>query len=164
MKTIYFDHAATTAVAKEVKEEMDPYFCENYGNASSLYELGFKSREAINLARARVAKAINSKPNEIYFTSCGSESDNLALKGVARANRKKGNHIITSKIEHPAVLNTCKELEKEGFRVTYLNVDKNGFIDIEELKNSINSKTILVSIMFANNEVGTIQKKINLSK
>ena len=157
MKTIYFDHAATTAVAKEVKEEMDPYFCENYGNASSLYELGFKSREAINLARARVAKAINSKPNEIYFTSCGSESDNLALKGVARANRKKGNHIITSKIEHPAVLNTCKELEKEGFRVTYLNVDKNGFIDIEELKNSINSKTILVSIMFANNEVGTIQ-------
>ena len=157
MKTIYFDHAATTAVAKEVKEEMDPYFCENYGNASSLYELGFKSREAINLARVRVAKAINSKPNEIYFTSCGSESDNLALKGVARANRKKGNHIITSKIEHPAVLNTCKELEKEGFRVTYLNVDKNGFIDIEELKNSINSKTILVSIMFANNEVGTIQ-------
>ena len=157
MKIYYFDHAATTAVAKEVKEEMDPYFCENYGNASSLYELGFKSREAINLARARVAKAINSKPNEIYFTSCGSESDNLALKGVARANRKKGNHIITSKIEHPAVLNTCKELEKEGFRVTYLNVDKNGFIDIEELKNSINSKTILVSIMFANNEVGTIQ-------
>lgn len=157
MKTIYFDHAATTAVAKEVKEEMNPYFCENYGNASSLYELGFKSREAINLARVRVAKAINSKPNEIYFTSCGSESDNLALKGVARANRKKGNHIITSKIEHPAVLNTCKELEKEGFRVTYLNVDKNGFIDIEELKNSINSKTILVSIMFANNEVGTIQ-------
>ena len=157
MKICYFDHAATTAVAKEVKEEMDPYFCENSGNVSALYELGFKSREAINLARARVAKAINSKPNEIYFTSCGSESDNLALKGVARANRKKGNHIITSKIEHPAVLNTCKELEKEGFRVTYLNVDKNGFIDIEELKNSINSKTILVSIMFANNEVGTIQ-------
>ena len=157
MKTIYFDHAATTAVAREVKEAMDPYFCENYGNASSLYELGYKSKEAINEARAKVAKVLNAKPNEIYFTSCGSESDNLAIKGVARANRQKGNHIITSKIEHPAVLNTCKQLEKEGFRVTYLNVDRNGFVDLEELKNTINSKTILVSIMFANNEVGTIQ-------
>ena len=157
MRTIYFDHAATTAVAREVKEAMDPYFCENYGNASSLYELGYKSKEAINAAREKVAKVLNAKTNEIYFTSCGSESDNLAIKGVARANRHKGNHIITSKIEHPAVLNTCKQLEKEGFRVTYLNVDKNGFIDLEELKNSINRNTILVSIMFANNEVGTIQ-------
>ena len=157
MKTIYFDHAATTAVAREVKEAMDPYFCENYGNASSLYDLGYKSKEAINEARIKVAKVLNAKPNEIYFTSCGSESDNLALKGVARANRQKGNHIITSKIEHPAVLNTCKQLEKEGFKVTYLNVNKNGFVDLEELKNSINSNTILVSIMFANNEVGTIQ-------
>ncbi len=157
MRTIYFDHAATTAVAREVKEAMDPYFCENYGNASSLYELGYKSKEAINVAREKVAKVLNAKTNEIYFTSCGSESDNLAIKGVARANRHKGNHIITSKIEHPAVLNTCKQLEKEGFRVTYLNVDKNGFIDLEELKNSINRNTILVSIMFANNEVGTIQ-------
>ena len=157
MKTIYFDHAATTAVAPEVKEAMEPYFCENYGNASSLYELGYKSKEAINIARVNVAKAINTKPNEIYFTSCGSESDNLAIKGVARAHRQNGNHIITSRIEHPAVLNTCRQLEKEGFRVTYLNVDKNGFIDSEELKNSINSKTILVSIMFANNEVGTIE-------
>jgi cysteine desulfurase len=156
MKTIYFDHAATTAVAPEVKEAMEPYFCENYGNASSLYELGYKSKEAINIARVNVAKAINAKPNEIYFTSCGSESDNLAIKGVARAHRQNGNHIITSRIEHPAVINTCRQLEKEGFRVTYLNVDKNGFIDLEELKNSINSKTILVSIMFANNEVGTI--------
>lgn len=157
MKTIYFDHAATTAVAREVKEAMDPYFCENYGNASSLYDLGYKSKEAINEARIKVAKVLNAKPNEIYFTSCGSESDNLALKGVARANRQKGNHIITSKIEHPAVLNTCKQLEKEGFKVTYLNVNKKGFVDLEELKNSINSNTILVSIMFANNEVGTIQ-------
>ena len=157
MKTIYFDHAATTAVAREVKEAMDPYFCENYGNASSLYDLGYKSKEAINEARIKVAKVLNAKPNEIYFTSCGSESDNLALKGVARANRQKGNHIITNKIEHPAVLNTCKQLEKEGFKVTYLNVNKNGFVDLEELKNSINSNTILVSIMFANNEVGTIQ-------
>ncbi len=157
MKTIYFDHAATTAVAREVKEAMDPYFCENYGNASSLYDLGYKSKEAINEARIKVAKVLNAKLNEIYFTSCGSESDNLALKGVARANRQKGNHIITNKIEHPAVLNTCKQLEKEGFKVTYLNVNKNGFVDLEELKNSINSNTILVSIMFANNEVGTIQ-------
>lgn len=164
MKTIYFDHAATTAVAKEVKEAMEPYFCENYGNASSLYELGYKSKEAINIARVNVAKAINAKPNEIYFTSCGSESDNLAIKGVVRAHRQNGNHIITSRIEHPAVLNTCRQLEKEGFRVTYLNVDKNGFIDLEELKNSINSKTILVSIMFANNEVGTIEPIKEISR
>ena len=164
MKIRYFDHAATTAVAKEVKEAMEPYFCKNYGNASSLYELGYKSKEAINIARGNVAKAINAKPNEIYFTSCGSESDNLALKGVARAHRQNGNHIITSKIEHPAVLNACRQLEKEGFRVTYLNVDKNGFIDLEELKNSINSKTILVSIMFANNEVGTIESIKEISR
>ena len=164
MKTIYFDHAATTAVAPEIKEAMEPYFCENYGNASSLYELGYKSKEAINIARVNVAKAINTKPNEIYFTSCGSESDNLAIKGVARAHRQNGNHIITSRIEHPAVLNTCRQLEKEGFRVTYLNVDKNGFIDLEELKNSINSKTILVSIMFANNEVGTIEPIKEISR
>lgn len=164
MKTIYFDHAATTAIAKEVKEAMEPYFCKNYGNASSLYELGYKSKEAINIARGNVAKAINAKPNEIYFTSCGSESDNLAIKGVARAHRQNGNHIITSRIEHPAVLNTCRQLEKEGFRVTYLNVDKNGFIDLEELKNSINSKTILVSIMFANNEVGTIEPIKEISR
>ena len=164
MKTIYFDHAATTAVASEVKEAMEPYFCENYGNASSLYELGYKSKEAINIASVNVAKAINAKPNEIYFTSCGSESDNLAIKGVARAHRQNGNHIITSRIEHPAVINTCRQLEKEGFRVTYLNVDKNGFIDLEELKNSINSKTILVSIMFANNEVGTIEPIKEISR
>ena len=164
MKTIYFDHAATTAVAPEVKEAMEPYFCENYGNASSLYELGYKSKEAINIARGNVAKAINAKPNEIYFTSCGSESDNLAIKGVARAHRQNGNHIITSRIEHPAVLNTCRQLEKEGFKVTYLDVDKNGFIDLEELKNSINSKTILVSIMFANNEVGTIEPIKEISR
>lgn len=164
MKTIYFDHAATTAVAPEVKETMEPYFSENYGNASSLYELGYKSKEAINIARGNVARTINAKTNEIYFTSCGSESDNLAIKGVARAHRQNGNHIITSRIEHPAVLNTCKQLEKEGFRVTYLNVDKNGFIDLEELTNSINSRTILVSIMFANNEVGTIEPIKEISR
>ena len=164
MKTIYFDHAATTAVAPKVKEAMEPYFCENYGNASSLYELGYKSKEAINIARVNVARVINAKPNEIYFTSCGSESDNLAIKGVARAHKQNGNHIITSRIEHPAVLNTCRQLEKEGFRVTYLDIDKNGFIDLEELKNSINSKTILVSIMFANNEVGTIEPIKEISR
>lgn len=164
MKTVYFDHAATTAVAPEVKEAMEPYFCENYGNASSLYELGYKSKEAINIARGNVARAINAKQTEIYFTSCGSESDNLAIKGVARAYRQKGNHIITSRIEHPAVLNTCRQLEREGFRVTYLNVDENGFIDLEELKNSINSKTIIVSIMFANNEVGTIEPIKEISR
>ena len=164
MSTIYFDHAATTAVAPEVKKEMDPYFCENYGNASSLYELGYKSKEAINIARGNVARTIKANPKEIYFTSCGSESDNLAIKGVARANRRKGNHIITSKIEHPAVLNTCRQLEREGFIVTYLNVDRYGKIDINELKRSINNRTILVSIMFANNEVGTISDVSKIAK
>lgn len=164
MSTIYFDHAATTAVAPEVKKEMDPYFCENYGNASSLYELGYKSKEAINIARGNVARTIKANPKEIYFTSCGSESDNLAIKGVARANRRKGNHIITSKIEHPAVLNTCKELEKEGYNITYLDVDEEGFVNIEQLKNAINPKTILISIMFANNEIGTIQPVEQIGK
>lgn len=157
MKIRYFDHAATTAVAEEVKDEMLPYFTENYGNASALYDLGKKSKEAINIARGRVARAINAKPNEIYFTSCGTESDNLILKGIAKAYKNIGNHIITSKIEHSAILNSCKSLEKEGFKVTYLNVDKNGFVDLEELKKAINRDTILISIMMANNEIGTIE-------
>lgn len=157
MKIRYFDHAATTAVAEEVKDEMLPYFTENYGNASALYDLGKKSKEAINIARGRVARAINAKPNEIYFTSCGTESDNLILKGIAKAYRNKGNHIITSKIEHPAILNSCRSVEKEGVRVTYLNVDKNGFVDLRELEKAINKDTILISIMMANNEIGTIE-------
>ena len=164
MSTIYFDHAATTAVAPEVKKEMDPYFCENYGNASSLYELGYKSKEAINIARGNVARTIKANPKEIYFTSCGSESDNLAIKGFAYANRCRGNHIKTSKIEHPAVLNTCKNLEHKGFRVTYLNVDENGFIDINQLKRNICNDTILISIMMANNELGTIQNIKEIGK
>ena len=164
MKTRYFDHAATTAVAEEVKKEMLPYFCENYGNASSLYDLGIKSKEAINIARGKVARAINAKPEEIYFTSCGTESDNLSLKGIARAYRNKGNHIITSVIEHPAILNSCKSLEKEGFKVTYLSVNKYGFIDLQELKNAINKDTILISIMMANNEIGTIEPIEEISK
>ena len=164
MKIRYFDHAATTAVAEEVKKEMLPYFCENYGNASSLYDLGKRSKEAINIARGKVARAINAKPEEIYFTSCGTESDNLSLKGIAKSYRKKGNHIITSVIEHPAILKSCKSLENEEFRVTYLNVDKNGFINLQDLKNAINKDTILISIMMANNEIGTIEPIEEISK
>lgn len=158
MKKIrYFDHSATTKVKEEILKEMLPYFGVEYGNPSSLYSLGRKAKNVKEQSRIKVAKAINCKPEEIYFTSCGSESDNLGIKGIAYANRYKGNHIITSKIEHPAVLNTCKSLEKEGFRVTYLNVDKDGFINLDELRNSITNSTILISIMFANNEIGTIE-------
>ena len=157
MSIIYCDHSGTTYVKKEVLNAMMPYFSEQFGNPSSLYSIGRKSKEAVDEARTKVAKAINAEPKEIYFTSCGSESDNLALKGFAYANRDRGNHIITSKIEHPAILNTCKTLEKQGFVVTYLNVDKNGFVDIKELNNSITKDTILISIMTANNEIGTIQ-------
>lgn len=157
---IYLDHAATTAVDEEVLKEMLPYFCVNYGNASSLYEIGRISKKAIEKSRQRVAKAINANQKEIYFTSCGSESDNLALKGVCLLNyikKSNKNHIITSKIEHPAILNTCKALEKEGFEITYLNVDENGFVDLCELENSIKENTLIISIMFANNEIGTIE-------
>lgn len=157
MKIRYFDHAATTAVREEVLKEMLPYFSLQYGNPSSIYSIGRKSKKAIEKARERVAHAINSKTKEIYFTSCGSEADNLALKGIAYANKKKGNHIITSKIEHPAILESCKTLEKQGFEITYLNVNKDGFISLQELENSIRKETILISIMFANNEIGTIE-------
>ena len=157
MKIRYFDNAATTAVREEVIKEMLPYFNLKYGNASALYSVGREARRGLDKARLQVAKAINCSPHEIYFTSCGSESDNLALKGVAYANRNKGNHIITSKIEHHAVLNSCRTLENQGFKVTYLNVDGNGVIDINQLLNSICKETILISIMFANNEIGTIQ-------
>lgn len=160
---IYFDHAATTPVKEEVLKEMLPYFSENYGNPSSVYLIGRKNRKAIELARKKVAKSINAKEHEIYFTSCGSESDNLAIKGIAKANKEKGKHIITTKIEHPAVLNTCRALENEGYSITYLNVKENGIIDIDELEKEIKNETILISIMFANNEIGTIQpiKKIS---
>ena len=153
----YFDHSATTAVDKEVFEAMKPYFVEKFGNASSVYRLGKENKEAINIARMKVAEAINCKVNEVYFTSCGSESDNLAIKGIALANSKRGNHIITSQIEHPAVINTCRSLEKQGYKVTYLRVNKEGFVDLDELEKSITPKTILISIMFANNEIGTIE-------
>lgn len=157
MKIRYFDHAATTPVEENVLKAMLPYFTKEYGNASSLYSIGRKSKKAIEEARRKVANAIGAKAYEIYFTSCGSESDNLAIKGIAYANKLKGNHIITSKIEHPAVLNTCKTLEKQGFEVSYLDVDEKGFIKMDQLINSIKPTTILISIMFANNEIGTIQ-------
>lgn len=157
MNIKYFDHAATTKLNEEVLNEMLPYLKEEYGNPSSIYSIGRDNKKAIEDAREKVAKIFKADPKEIYFTGCGSESDNLAIKGVAYANRKKGNHIITSKIEHPAVLDTCKALEKEGFEVTYLNVDENGIVNLEELKNAITEKTILITIMFANNEIGTIE-------
>ena len=155
-KLIYVDHSATTYLKKEVLDEMLPYFTQKYGNPSSTYMLAQQSKEAINVAREQIARAINAKSEEIYFTAGGSESDNLILRGIAYANKKKGNHIITSKIEHPAVLNTCRELEKQGFEVTYLDVDTNGLVNVESLKQAINENTILISIMFANNEIGTI--------
>lgn len=164
MKIRYFDNAATTRVKEEVLQEMFPYFCEEYGNPSSMYSVGREAKRALEKARVRVAKLINCKPKEVYFTGCGSESDNTAIKGIAYKNRKKGNHIITSKIEHPAVLHTCQSLEKHGFEVTYLNVDKYGFINLSELENSIKPNTILISIMFANNEIGTIEPIREISK
>ena len=157
MKIRYFDHAATTPVREEVIKEMLPYFGVEYGNASTIYSLGRNAKKAMKEARRRVAKALNAEMNEIYFTSCGSESDNLAIKGFAYANKDKGNHIITTKIEHHAVLDSCKTLEKQGFNVTYLGVDEKGRISLEELTNAITNQTILISIMFANNEIGTIE-------
>lgn len=155
--TFYFDNAATTRVKQEVFKEMVPYFTEQYGNPSSLYHIGRTAKKAIEEAREKVANLINANKNEIYFTGCGSESDNTALKGIAYAKKAEGNHIITTKIEHPAILDSCSFLEKQGFDITYLNVDSQGFIDLAELENAITDKTILISIMFANNEIGTIE-------
>ncbi len=153
----YFDNSATTRIKEEVIEEMFPYLSIQYGNPSSMYSIGRNAKRAIEKARIRVASLINCKPEEIYFTSCGSESDNTALKGIAYSNSNKGKHIITSKIEHPAILNTCHSLEKQGFSITYIDVDKNGLVNLDTLKNSIREDTILISIMFANNEIGTIE-------
>ncbi|MDD1677360.1 MAG: cysteine desulfurase NifS [Methanomicrobiales archaeon] len=156
-RTIYLDHAATTAVKPAVFDAMRPYYTEHYGNPSSIYSIARESRKVIETARAQVAKVLGAEQDEIYFTSGGSESDNWAIKGVAFANRKKGNHIITSAIEHHAVLHTCQYLEKEGFSVTYLPVDRYGFVDPQDLEKAITDKTILISIMYANNEIGTIE-------
>jgi len=157
-KIVYLDHAATTAVRKEVLEEMLPCFSDNYGNPSSIYSVGRNAKEYLDLARHRVAEGINAYDREVYFTASGSEADNWAIKGVARANSSKGKHIISTVIEHPAVLNTLKHLEKnEGFEITRLSVDENGYISLEELENNIREDTVLVTVMFANNEIGTIQ-------
>lgn len=157
MKVVYLDHSATTYVKREVLNAMIPYFNIEYGNPSSMYSIGRSAKRTLEQARAQVSRALNAQQSEIIFTSCGSESDNLAIKGFAYANKNKGNHIITSKIEHHAVLDSCKTLERQGFKVTYLNVDENGFVNLEELVNAINKDTILISIMFANNEIGTIE-------
>ena len=156
-RTIYLDHAATTGVRPEALEEMLPYFSEKMGNPSSIYFLGQETKKAVDLARERVAKALGAEPSEIFFTAGGSEADNLAIKGVAMANSNKGKHIITSKIEHPAVLNTCKYLSKMGFEISYIDVDEDGKIKLDDLKSAIREDTILISVMFANNEIGTIQ-------
>ena len=157
MKRIYLDNAATTAVHPQVIEKMLPYFTECYGNASSVHFVGRDARKALEESRRRVAAVLNCKPQEIYFTSGGTESDNWALKGTAFANRKKGNHIITSAIEHHAILHTCEWLEKQGFEVTYVPVDEFGCVNPADVENAIKDETILVSIMAANNEIGTLQ-------
>ena len=164
MDTIYFDNAATTPIKTEVLNEMIPYLTKEYGNASSLYTIGRNAKRAIENARKQVAELINCKPNEIFFTGSGSESDNTAIKCYAYANKEKGNHIITSKIEHPAVIETCKNLEKHGYEVSYIDVDEEGILKLDELEKNIKNTTILISIMFANNEIGTIQPIEEISK
>lgn len=164
MNIIYLDNSATTPIKSEVLQEMMPYLTTEYGNASSLYSVGRSAKRAIEKARNRVAELLNCNHNEIYFTGGGSESDNIALKGFAYANKEKGNHIITSKIEHPAILETCKTLERQGFEVSYINVNEDGIIDVEELRKSIKTNTILISVMTANNEVGTVQPIEEIAK
>lgn len=156
-RVVYFDNASTTPMSNEVYREMIETYGSVYGNPSSIYKAGRDAQELLNKARERVAKAIGAKPSEIFFTSGGSESNNWAIKGIAKANRDKGNHIITSAIEHPSVLESCRALEKEGFRVTYIPVDEMGVIKYSEIVKAIGPDTILISIMTANNEVGTIQ-------
>ncbi|MGC8862420.1 MAG: cysteine desulfurase family protein, partial [Armatimonadota bacterium] len=152
---IYLDHAATTPLDPEVLDAMMPFLTEKFGSASTLYSLGREARDAVEEARASVARLINAQPDEVYFTGGGSESDNWAIFGVAHAKVAKGKHIITSKIEHHAVLEPCHWLEKQGWTVTYLPVDENGFVDVEELRSSITEETVLITIMHANNEIGT---------
>lgn len=156
-RIIYLDNAATTKTAPEVVQAMLPYFTENYGNPSSIYSLGTESKKAISQVRETIAGTLGAANNEIYFTAGGSEADNWALKAVAEAYASKGKHIITSKIEHHAVLHTCEYLEKNGCEITYVNVDENGIVKLDELEKAIRPDTILISIMYANNEIGTIQ-------
>lgn len=151
------DYSATTPVKKEVLDEMLPYYTDYFGNPSSLYDVGADSKQALDVARGRVAKLIGAKPEEVFFTSCGSEADNWALFGVTDALREKGNHVITTAIEHHAILHSGEYLEKHGFEVTYLPVQSNGMVDLKEFENAITDKTVLASIMYVNNEVGTVQ-------
>lgn len=164
MREIYLDHAATTKLKKEVLDSMLPFLTEQYGNPSTIYTLGREAKKAMDIAREQVAKALNAKPNEIFFTGSGTESDNWAIKGIAYANKEKGKHIITSNIEHHAIIHTCKFLQKEGFDITYVPVDNEGIINLEELKKAIRPDTILISVMLANNEIGTIQPIKEISK
>ena len=156
-KKIYLDNAATTKTRPEVVEAMLPYFTEYFGNPSSVYEFATQNKKAVDDARGKIAKALRTEISDIYFTAGGSESDNWALKATAEAYESKGNHIITTKIEHHAILHTCEYLEKHGFEVTYIDVDETGVIKLEELKKAIRPTTILISVMFANNEIGTMQ-------
>ena len=164
MDIIYLDNSATTKIKTEVLNAMMPYLTTEYGNASSLYSIGRKAKKAIENARKQVSELINCDSHEIYFTGSGSESDNTALKGFAYANKEKGNHIITSKIEHHAILESCETLERQGFEVSYIGVDENGVINLEELQNAIKPTTILISVMAANNEIGTIQPIEQIAK
>jgi len=157
MKQVYLDNAATTRVAPEVLKAMKPYFTDKYGNASSSHSKGKQAKQALEKARTTIADSIGAKPNEIVFTSGGTEANNFAIKSVAFNNKNKGNHIITTRIEHDSVLNTCKWLETKGFKVTYLGVDKKGFVNPKDLEKAITKKTILASIIHGNNEIGTIQ-------
>jgi len=163
-KLIYLDNAATTAARPEVVEAMLPYFTEKFGNPSSIYSFAGQSKQAVDQARTQIAQALNADANEIYFTAGGSESDNWALVATAEAMQDKGKHIITSKIEHHAILHTCEYLEKRGFEVTYLDVDEQGVVDLEQLTQSIRPDTILISVMFANNEIGTIEPVAEIGK
>lgn len=164
MKSIYLDYAATTPVHPDVVQAMLPYFTERFGNPSSIYSYGQEAKEAIEKARATVADFMGARPEEIVFTSGGTESDNFAIKGVAYANEKKGNHIITNAIEHHAVLETCKFLEERGFRVTYLPVDQYGLVSPDDVRQAITSQTVLISVMHANNEIGTIQPIADIAR
>lgn len=161
---VYLDNNATTKVDEKVLETMIPYFSEVYGNASSMHRFGQESNKAMEDSRKKIADILGVDTNEIVFTASGTESDNMAIRGVAKAYKKRGNHIITSNIEHPAVKNTCRDLEKEGYEVTYLEVDSNGLVSIEDLKAAIKRETILITIMYANNEIGTIQPIEEIAK
>ena len=164
MRNVYLDYSATTPVKEEVLKEMIPYFTEKFGNPSSLYDKGLEAKDAVNHAREQVAALINAEPREVFFTAGGTEADNWAVFGVCDKLKEKGNHIITTKIEHHAMLHSCDFLEKQGFDVTYLDIDKDGRVDLDQLKNSITDKTILISVMMINNEIGTLQPNKDIAE